>query len=347
MKINILFTLQINHKGGGGNQFLLALKKQFVMLNSYEDDPFKADVILFNSHHNILEVLDIKNKFQEKIYIHRIDGPMKAYNNNNKLDLRDLLVRIANKYLADGTIFQSFYSKENNVIEKKFLENIVCHNAPDSELFFRKDSASEIFGGKVKLIATSWSVNLNKGFEIYKWLDANLDFSKYDLEFVGNSPVEFKNIKMTAAINSIDLSKKLREKDIFISASKYESCSNSILEGLHSGLPCIAINSGSNKEIIGKAGILFDREIEIPECLKEIERRYAYYVDNISVSSIQQVAFAYINFSKKLKQKSIKKKEENEFVYALRRTIMLKLAISMEKIISFTISHLNYFFKKT
>ena len=42
---------------GGGNQFLKNLKDKFLKMQQICDDPKDADIILFNSHHNLIETL--------------------------------------------------------------------------------------------------------------------------------------------------------------------------------------------------------------------------------------------------------------------------------------------------
>ncbi len=104
MKINILFQSK-NGPSGGGNKFLKLLKDYFILKKSYEHQTSKADIILFNSHHHINEVIKAKLNYPDKIFVHRIDGPMKLYNDEN--DQRDKIVYLVNKYIADATVFQS------------------------------------------------------------------------------------------------------------------------------------------------------------------------------------------------------------------------------------------------
>lgn len=73
IKIHILFDFR--EKSGGGNQFLKALKCFFESKGVYEQNPVDADVILFNSHQFIENLLSIKRKYQNKVFIHRVDGP--------------------------------------------------------------------------------------------------------------------------------------------------------------------------------------------------------------------------------------------------------------------------------
>jgi len=44
LKVNILFPF--NKYGGGGNQFLKILKKEFINKGIYEENPAEADIIM-------------------------------------------------------------------------------------------------------------------------------------------------------------------------------------------------------------------------------------------------------------------------------------------------------------
>ncbi len=77
MKIKIIFEFK-DGPWGGGNQFLKALKNQFIQMDVYTDDITKADCILFNSHHFLEEVSKVKSEFPEKTFIHRLDGPLQV-----------------------------------------------------------------------------------------------------------------------------------------------------------------------------------------------------------------------------------------------------------------------------
>src|SRR3990167_9624991 len=91
-------------------------------------------------------------------------------------------------------------------------------NSSDPDIFF--PYINKVKNNKIKLIASSWSNNIKKGFDWYKLLDERLDFTKYEMMFVGRSPIVFKNIKHIEPLNSIDLSNLLRTCDIMINCSK-------------------------------------------------------------------------------------------------------------------------------
>ncbi len=307
MKICILFK-SVSSPAGGGNQFLKYLKNYLQSIGTYEEDCSLADVILFNSHHHITEVAKLKLKFPDKVFVHRIDGPMKIYNSPS--DKRDDMVFSANKLLADATIFQSNWSQQKNhelKLSEKSFETVI-HNATDEEVFNRNGRLQFSVTRKIKLIAASWSANWNKGFKTYKWLDENLDFSKYQMTFIGNSPIKFKNIQHLLPLNSSRLAEKFKQDDIFIFASPIEACSNLLLEALHCGLPAIAPNSSSNPEIVAKGGQLFDKPSDIPLLLEKIVNDYSDYTSSIKVPSIEEVGKAYYDFMQKVCDKSPRKK---------------------------------------
>jgi len=299
MKINIYFKLK-DGAWGGGNQFLKAVREYLISINAYEDDYIMADIVLFNSHQFLGDILKIKYKYPSKIFIHRVDGPMIHYRGGDIY--LDLFLFKINSKLADGTIFQSNYSKEACIklgLKSNYFETTII-NAPNPKIFNQKDKIKNLQGEKIRLVATSWSDNWKKGFDVYEWLDTNLDFNKYEMRFIGNTPIKFKNIKYIPPLNSEDLAKELRKSDIFITASKKDPCSNSLIEAIHSGLPVIVLNDGGHAEIIKECGKTFDSVGEIPFLLDEIMENYQSYVDNINLPKMNEVGRLYFEFCKNI-----------------------------------------------
>ena len=280
---------------GGGNQFLKALRSEFKNNNLYTEDVQDADIILFNSHHLSSEIINLKNKYSHKIFVHRIDGPMALYNYSK--DRRDAIVYKMNRYISDGTIFQSQWSKEENIkLGLKCTKfNSVIPNAPDLSLFYQTNKQKKI-SDKIKLISTSWSTNPNKGFEMLKFIDDNLDWTRFSMTFIGNSPISFNNIKYKKALPSNLLGKELQNNDIFITASQKDPCSNSLIEALHCGLPAVALNDGGHPEIIIKGGELFYGERDIIQCIDKVSKNIDLYRNNINVPDIKNIVQRYIIF---------------------------------------------------
>lgn len=307
-----------------------ALKSNLMEKGQYAESAEKAEGFLFNSYHNIREVIQMKRKYPNKIFVHRIDGPISFY--SNLQDKRDDLIYHSNDILSDATVFQSCWSaienKRMKMKEKHFERTIV--NAPDPEIFFPKIEYKRQNKEKFKLIATSWSHNMKKGFNVYRWMDDNLDFNRYEMKFIGNSPIKFSNIEHVKPLASVLLAEELRKSDIFITASEKDPCSNSLIEALHCGLPAIALNDGGHPEIIGKGGELFNDPKEIPDFIKKISDHYDHYCRNIKMPTLEEVGAEYYNLMvevcRHVRRRNIVKKISNT------QYMMLKMHISQFEI---------------
>ena len=296
MKINVIYKTT-DAPYGGGNQFLKALKKYFTSTGIYAQES-EADVFLFNSHHELEEVVRLKNKYPNKKFVHRIDGPMRLYNSMS--DSRDDLVYRANSSIADGTVYQSDWSKKANISlgMTSSGKSAVIHNAVDDSVFFYRKDAKK--SKKPRIISASFSPNIKKGFPIYSFLDNNLDFSKYEMVFAGNSPVSFKNIKNVGCLDSSSLSIEMNNSHIYLTASENDPCSNSVLEAISCGLPCVAANSGGHPELVKDYGELFDSTDQVINCIEKVIKNREEYTERIKVTSITEVGNAYIKFFRSL-----------------------------------------------
>jgi len=292
MKIYIAYETT-NSPHGGGNQFLRALKEQFKKYNLYIDSPIEADVILFNSHQNYGAVLNLKSKFPDKCFIHRVDGPMRLYNNMS--DTRDDIVYQLNNRVADGTVFQSTWSKVQNfelgMHQGKF--STVIQNSVDTAIF---NSSGANKREKTRLISTSFSPNYRKGHKYYQFLDEHLDFEKYEYVFVGKSPIGYTNIKMLGCLDSHGVANELKNSCMYITASENDPCSNSLLEAIACGLPILALNSGGHPEIVRNNNSLFNNEEEL---LNKIGKLVNFNA-TVSIDTMEAVSQKYLNFFKEV-----------------------------------------------
>ena len=293
-KIHILYEF-VEGPGGGGTQFLKALRRYFREAGVYSEGPEAAEVVLFNSHHCFDKVFELKKSYRNKTFIHRV-GPVFRLARGDKA--LDELIHQFNELVADGTIFQSNWSQEKHLgfgMRKPEYETVIL-NAPDPDIFNPKHD-EPFKGRKIKLIANSWSSNIRKGFDIYRFLDENLDFNKYIMTFIGNSPIEFKNIEWIKPIPSQGVADMLKEHDIYIMASSNDACSNGLIEALSCGLPAVAINDGGNPEIVDKAGELFRDERGVIEAIDKVAQNYRHYQQQISLPTIDEVGQAYYRFA--------------------------------------------------
>jgi glycosyltransferase involved in cell wall biosynthesis len=83
--------------------------------------------------------------------------------------------------------------------------------------------------------------------------------------------------------------------DAFAHASLFESCSNSLLEGLASGLPTLYVDSGSNKQITEYYGVeLSENHADSVEELREnYQELRTNLVDKTEIFSITHAADNY------------------------------------------------------
>jgi len=281
--------------GGGGHQFLRALWKEFA----------RSGLVIENNTLSKTTEACLCNSFNfdfdwvRKIHregcrlVHRVDGPISVYRGSD--DGTDKLIWRFNRELAHATIFQSQYSLLKHVeLGLDFVDPVVIPNAADPELFHDSGRIPFSPSRKIRLISASWSDNPNKGAETYRWLDGNLDWTRYEYLFIGRSPVSFDNIRMIPPVPSPELAGHLRASDIFITGSRNDPCSNALLEALSCGLPALFLNSGGHREISGDGGFSFDKAEEIPSLLQRLTSEYEEIQSRIRVPSIAEVAERYL-----------------------------------------------------
>ncbi|MBU0707865.1 glycosyltransferase [Patescibacteria group bacterium] len=304
MKISVLYKFQ-SGPWGGGNQFLKALRHQLTQMGQYEENPRKADVVLFNvypfgAEYLFREAVKIKKEFPNKPIVYRLDGPLFLYRGRDK-DI-DLIIKKFGDAVIDGIVFQSKWSMEQNKTKLGISApyETYIYNASNNQIFNDKNKSPYNLRQKIKIIATSWSANWNKGFKIYRYLDQNLDFLKYEMIFVGHSPIEFNNIKWIKPLPSKELAQILNQQDIYITASQNDPCSNSLIEALTCGLPAVVLNDGGHSELLGKGGLTFINESDIIEKIEAVANNYSSYRCSLPTFSIDKAASDYHQFCKKI-----------------------------------------------
>jgi glycosyltransferase involved in cell wall biosynthesis len=225
--------------------------------------------------------------------LHRIDGPVGIYRGTDNRE--DERIFDLNRHYAAATIFQSGYCF-NASIELGYhpVNPVVIHNAVNSRIFYPSAHYKNISDRRIRLISSAWSDNPRKGGPLMKWLDENLDFSKYEYTFVGRTKESFHNIRHIEAQSSQKLAKLLRNHDIFISPSHHEPCSNALLEAMSCGLPVLYMNDGGNPELVGQGGLPFNTTDDIMPKLGQLAEKIEAFRNMIFVDSIESVARRYI-----------------------------------------------------
>jgi glycosyltransferase involved in cell wall biosynthesis len=281
--------------GGGGHQFLRALWKELERRGyALENNRITADTpaCLYNSFNFDFDRL---RRFAKRgcRMIHRVDGPIGVYRGGD--DGSDRRIWQINRDLADATIFQSQYSlQRHQALGMTFTNPTVIHNAADPGIFHREGRAPFSRTRRLKLVAVSWSDNPNKGAETYRWLEQHLDWERFAFTFVGRSRVAFERIRLIPAIPTTELAAILRDHDVFITASRHESCSNSLVEALSCGLPALYVDSGSNGELVADAGFAFTDHQQLPELLDRLVDEYEARQAAIRAPHLVDVADRYL-----------------------------------------------------
>lgn len=292
MKVHI-FNEITDKPYGGGNQFLRLLRKNLIKLALYADTIDGADIILFNSHQDAERVIALRQRYPKKVFVHRVDGPMRLYNEMS--DTRDNIVYFLNQKIANGTIFQTKWSLDKNSFLGMPLNkpHAVIGNATDKDIFYSGEANKS---KKIKIISASFSPNMRKGFNFYAFLDQVLDFDKYEYCFAGNNPIEFKNIKPLGCLTSPQMGDKLRDSHLYITASENDPCSNSVLEALACSLPVLALNSGGHPELLKNDMLLFNTKEELKEKIELFSKDMDKYRDLVPMQTEEQITEKYVIF---------------------------------------------------
>lgn len=285
---------------GGANQFMLALKDAFekngvrVLVNEVGDhvDGYFFDSLWFDE--KLLKKLD---RLESPVVVHRIDGPIHLYRGKDK-ELDDRIFEV-NRRFATSTVIQSDFTLQK-LFETGYqpMRPVVIRNAVNPSIFHPAAQRPPQAGRKLRIIATSWSDNPNKGGPVYKWLEDKLDWSKYEFTFVGRCSEPLSKARTISPVPSEELAEILREHDVYITASQNDPCSNALIEALSCGLPAIALKSGGHPELVGKGGLCFERKEDIPELLTRITANYERFAAEVSPPRMTDVSELYLRLVK-------------------------------------------------
>ena len=280
---------------GGGHQFLSALIGELrrrgldVEVNRLSG---ATPVCLFNSFN--FDARRLRRFTHDGCrMVHRVDGPIGVYRGFD--DGTDRHVLQLNHDLADATIVQSRFSLDTHrELELDLRDPTVILNAVDPAIFHPPERHETARGRPLRLIATSWSDNPRKGADVLAWLDEHLDWDRFQMTFVGRTPLPLGRITTVGPVGSEEVANLLRAHDLYIAGSLDDPCSNAVLEALACGVPVAYRRSGGHPELVGEGGLPFDECDELPAVLErlssEIEQRRAA----IRVPSLSETADRYL-----------------------------------------------------
>lgn len=290
---------------GGGHQFLRALVRELerrglsVELNRISGG---TNACLFNSFNFDFTRLRRFARAGCRM-VHRVDGPIGVYRGFD--DGTDARIAEINAELADATVLQSSYSLEKHAELGIVLRDpVVISNTVDPDIFYPASAGGPWAGPPLRVVASSWSTNPRKGADVLEWLDRNVDPARFAITFVGSPWRSFRRIRQLGTLDSYGVAHVLREHDVYLAASLDDPCSNALLEALACGLPAVFRKSGGHPELVGEAGLPFDRPEEVPAALERVATDLDAFRSRISLPSIATVADAYVRALGLVEQRS-------------------------------------------
>jgi glycosyltransferase involved in cell wall biosynthesis len=278
---------------GGSNQFLVALRAELRSRGLHVSDGAvgrKTRACLLHSY--LVDAEDVRARLHDELRIvHRVDGPVAMYRGAD--DGSDEKIVEINHEFAQATIFQSQWSLDAHRAAGIELRGPhVIPNAVDPRIFYPEVRSP--LGPRVRLIATSWSDNPNKGGETLRWLARTLDPDRYTLTFVGRVHTDLAPARVVPPLDSDGVAALLRKHDVYLAPSRNDPCSNALLEALACGLPVLYLRSGGHPELVGDAGFGYQEREEIPGLLDRLVGDYDDCRGRISISSLAHVADRYL-----------------------------------------------------
>ena len=323
-------------------------------------DPFKDNKFKKYSLEEVINHRNTQNKFG-KIIIRVNDCDITRPHLSTERSREKVIIKNNNEinyYIFNSQFIKNYYKKFINV-EK----SIVIYNGCDKNIFYPK---SFIKPQKWRVITHHWSDNMNKGYQMYYDLWSYLKKTEnYYFVFIGkNIPEMFKEVPIIGPYVGLELSNAIRDCQIYITDSIYDSCPNHVIEAISCGLPILYRNhDGGAREICElfpkKIGESYSNLEELIEKLVMIRKNYLEYKKNVDEYSkyfeLEKQILKYDNvFLSVLYQKKIKIGEiqkNGSYTIALKISsiidyIYIKIGEQWIRIIPGKIYHINVYLEK-
>ena len=274
---------------GGGNLFAINMRDFLISQghdvtnNLFEDD---IDLILITeprktSESSAFTHLDVKRYLKyvnyETIVVHRLNECDERKNTNF---VNDYLIE-ANK-VSDQSVYVSEWLKNlflNQGIKSK--KNLVIYGGANDKIFNSSGLKPWKNDQKLKLVTHHWGANWNKGFDIYEYIDELLGEEEWNKNFsftyIGNIPKNFtfKNSNLIDPLSGLDLAKKLKENNFYITGSLNEPSGNHHIEAAQCGLPILYMDSGGTPEYCNNFGVEFN--------ISNLKEKLNYVLNNYEI----------------------------------------------------------------
>lgn len=281
MRIGLLYA-HTDKPWGGVNTFFRAFAARAardagVVL---ADAPHRADVVLSAGHYyapgRMLTARQARNisyglppwhprglfggRGSKARLVWRVDGLRSVYAGGDVGKADSVLVR--NLPLGSGTVFQSGFSRYcfDRAGYAHPRPDVIVHNGAAEHLFYPADGSRQK-GGKAVLVSNSWSTNERKGFEVLKAFAA---LGGVEVRHVGRWPegLDPGGVRMLGARTEPEIADILRTADFFLFPSRFDACSNAVVEALACGIPVLYHRSGGTPELCrdGRFGVGFGHD---------------------------------------------------------------------------------------
>jgi glycosyltransferase involved in cell wall biosynthesis len=226
--------------------------------------------------------------------VHRVGAVTSLYRGFD--DGTDARVAELNRRFADATIAISHSTIEMyRRIGIELVAPRVIYNGVDHRIFHARGRAPFDRSRKTRLVAVSWSDNPRKGGPVYRWLESQLDWERYELTFVGNTHESFERVRHVPPLGSRELAVLLREQDVFVTATQDDAYSNALVEALSCGLPAVYLDSGGSREAVKQAGFAFSDREEIPDLLERLRDEYEQRQAMIDLPTLEEITDQYLD----------------------------------------------------
>jgi lipopolysaccharide biosynthesis glycosyltransferase len=372
----INFKPDNNQPYGGGNIATYYIQKYFQ--NKYNNfkityelensinlyliiDPFKDNKFKKYSLEEVINHRNTYNKKNGKIIVRVNDCDITRPNLHPSRSREKAIIKNngeINYYIFNSQFIKNHYKKFVNVKNSE-----VVYNGCDTTIFYPQPY---IKPQKFRIVTHHWSDNMNKGYQIYYDLWSYLKkTNNYEFVFIGkNVPEMFKEVPITGPYVGLELSNAIRDCQIYITDSIFDSCPNHVIEAISCGLPILyRKHEGGARELCElfpkKIGESYSNLEELFEKLVIVRKKYAEYKANVDEYAQyfeldKQISKYDGNFLSVLFQKKIKIGEiqaRGSYTICLKISsiityIYLKISDKWIRIIPGKIYHINALFEK-
>ena len=269
-------------------------------------------VVVFNLNNNDIDVLFIMDprtwcdpfdeiikysKINKAKIVHRV-GDIGLH---GKPELTNLLKKSIVE--ADYVTYISKFAKKYLSIDHP--NSNVIELAP-SKIFFSNRKENLNLSYPIKIVTHHWSTNILKGFDYYKKLDSFLLNNKnIEFTFIGRLPdgFSFDNSIYISPLGKKSLSKILPKYDIYLSASKWETGGNHVLEAIGAGLPILFHEDGGGiNDYCYEYGLSYNSFNDMIKKIDELIEKYHQIKSKILRydRTLESVIYDYVHIIKSL-----------------------------------------------